>query len=70
MAKRHGGKRKGGPRFPRERWAPGQAPRVETPAKGRGSYRRGKGGGGGAGDATEAIDEALEDRRRPRDGGA
>lgn len=67
MAKRHGGKRKGGPRFPRERWAAGQAPRVETPAKGKGSYRRGKGRGK---DAAEAIDEALENRRRPPGGDA
>ncbi len=64
MAKRHGGKRKGGPRFPRKRWAAGQAPRVETPAKGRGSYRR----GGAPRDVGRAIDEALEDRRRPPDG--
>jgi hypothetical protein len=68
MAKRHGGKRKGGPRFPQKRWAAGQAPHVETPAKGKGSYRRGK--GGGAGDAAGVIDEALENRHRPHDGDA
>jgi len=28
------------PRFPRRQWLPGQAPRVETPTKGKGSYDR------------------------------
>ena len=28
------------PRFPRKRWVAGQAPRVEKPKKGRGSYDR------------------------------
>ena len=56
------------PRFPRKQWVAGQAPRVETPAKGKGSYRRGK--GGGAGDAAGVIDEALENRHRPHDGDA
>jgi hypothetical protein len=28
------------PRFPRAKWAPGQAPRIEPPEKGRGSYDR------------------------------
>jgi hypothetical protein len=28
------------PRFPRRRWQPGQQERVETPKKGKGSYRR------------------------------
>jgi hypothetical protein len=37
MAKR---RRKKGPRFPREKWLPGQAPRIEKPKKGRGSYHR------------------------------
>jgi hypothetical protein len=60
MAKRHARKRRGGPRFPRKRWAAGQAPRVEPPAKGKASYRR----SGGSGDTSEAVDEALEDRRR------
>ena len=28
------------PRFPRRQWVAGQAPRVEKPKKGRGSYDR------------------------------
>ena len=28
------------PRFPRKQWVAGQAPRVEKPKKGRGSYDR------------------------------
>jgi hypothetical protein len=28
------------PRFPRQTWKPGQAPRAEKPKKGRGSYER------------------------------
>jgi hypothetical protein len=28
------------PRFPRRQWLPGQAPRIETPKKGKGSYDR------------------------------
>jgi hypothetical protein len=28
------------PRFPRRQWLPGQAPRVEKPKKGKGSYDR------------------------------
>ena len=32
------------PLFPRRQWLPGQAPRVEPPAKGRGSYDRGRAG--------------------------
>ena len=32
------------PPFPRRQWLPGQAPRVEPPAKGKGSYDRGRAG--------------------------
>jgi len=32
------------PRFPRKRWQPGQAPHVEEPAKGKGSYDRRRAG--------------------------
>jgi len=32
------------PPFPRKQWLPGQAPRVEPPAKGKGSYDRGRAG--------------------------
>ena len=32
------------PPFPRRQWLPGQAPRVEPPAKGKGSYDRDRAG--------------------------
>ena len=28
------------PRFPRKQWQPGQQERIETPKKGKGTYRR------------------------------
>ncbi|HUX00008.1 MAG: hypothetical protein WBD63_05390 [Phycisphaerae bacterium] len=39
------------PKFPRRRWQPGQQERVETPKKGKGSYRRGR----------RRTDEEIED---------
>lgn len=59
MPKRRRRKAKDVPRFPRKRWTEGQAPRVETPEKGKGAYRR----RGESEEKAEAADEALEDRR-------
>jgi hypothetical protein len=40
MARRRKRDKLPAPRFPREKWLPGQAPRIEKPKKGRGSYHR------------------------------
>jgi len=48
------------PRFPRRRWQPGQQERVETPKKGKGSYRR----GGHHRRTDEEIEDVLK-REKP-----
>lgn len=46
------------PKFPRKKWKPGHAPRVEPPKKGKGaSYRRL--------DERAEADEIIEDAERP-----
>ncbi len=47
-------KKKALPRFPPQKWQPGQAPRIEKPKKGRGSYERG-------GHRRAALGEIMED---------
>jgi hypothetical protein len=41
------------PRFPRKQWQPGQQERVETPKKGKGTYRRTR--------ARRDVDNAMEE---------
>lgn len=40
MSKRRRKKKAELPKFPRRQWEPGQAPRIEKPKKGRGTYDR------------------------------
>ena len=54
MAKRRRNKKVPVPRFPPQKWQPGQAPRIEKPKKGRGSYERG-------GQRRAALGEIIED---------
>jgi len=46
------------PRFPRKQWQPGQQERVETPKKGKGSYRRSR--------ERRRVDEQMEDVFSPQ----
>ncbi|MBM4018165.1 MAG: ribosome alternative rescue factor ArfA [Planctomycetes bacterium] len=45
------------PRFPRRRWLPGQAPRIEKPRKGKGSYDRSRQGRDARRQAAEDLGE-------------
>ena len=47
------------PRFPRKQWRPGQQERVESPKKGKGTYRRGGDRRATGGEIEESLDGGL-----------
>ena len=53
------------PRFPRKQWQPGQQERVESPKKGKGTYRRGGDRRATGGEIEESLDGGLPTPREP-----
>ena len=62
MSKRRSQKK---PRFPRQRWRPGQQERAETPKKGKGAYRRSHERRHADEEAAEVFDEGEPESAGP-----